>query len=276
MFKADSGKATPVNLIPAGTLAFVNVGATVKASKETNGLYFNLELTILKGPYKGRKVFEILPFPGDPRNSVKWVEMGATNLCRLFETAGVFVPGDEESYAQFNHLVLDEITAIKPDENGRFVIPANLLTNLKAAANEMAHELNALTAAVKIKIEEAEEDSAYPSKNKVGEWLSSNPASGGHKKYLELVQQGDQAAEAARGGAMRPPGSAKAKPAAGGVAAKPAGKKPDWIGGKGKKTEEPAAGEPATNAAAEAEQNQESSGDQEESGSEPLEPGDDE
>lgn len=238
MFNANSGKATPVNLIPAGELAFVNIGATVKASKATNGLYFNLELTVLGGPYKGRKVFEILPFPADPRNSEKWIEMGATNLCRLFEVAAVFIPGEPETYEQFNDLV-------KIPDNAT---QAQAEAIIKDGANKMAFEINGLTAAVKIKIEEGKD--GFADKNKVGEWLSSNPASGGHKKFLELQQNKELAAESARGGAMRPAGSPKKAGAAGGAPAKTGGgATPPWLKKK-------AAEAPATNAATAAEQEQ--------------------
>lgn len=189
MFDINDGKASAPDLIPAGTISFamVKIGAA-KQSGKTGGTMYPVELTLLGGQHEGRKVFELLPDITDARNSDKWRAMGKTNLVRMFETAGVFKPSDPGSYTQFGQ-------------------------NFLGAMNR----LDGQRVAIKINIEKSQ-DPAYGDKNKVADYLSSNPTSGGHRDFLKLIG-GQGAVVEARGQAFAPPVTAAA----------PAGAAPGWI-----------------------------------------------
>jgi hypothetical protein len=58
--------------------------------------------------------------------------------------------------------------------------------------------------AIKVKVEK-NTDPAYADKNKVGEWLSPNPASGGYRDFQKLVAGQSGVVEQARAAAFSAP-----------------------------------------------------------------------
>ena len=191
MFSPTSGAPSAPELIPAGTLAWAIL--TVQGAKQSNnsgGTYYPITLTLVGGEHEGRKVFDMLPDVQDTRNGEKWRAMGITAITRIFESAGWFKPSDPATYNMFNG---KETLAIMNSMDGQRV-------------------------AIKVKVEKSK-DPAYSDKNKVGEWLSPNPASGGYKDFQRLIG-GQQAVDAARSQAFAP-----TAPAATGVQ-KPAWPKP--------------------------------------------------
>lgn len=190
-FSTTSGAASAPDLIPHGTLswAILTVGKQ-KNSKESNGEYFNVELTIIGGEFEGRKVFEMIPNIYDTNNSEKWRRGAIGSITRIFESSGWFKPSEPASYNAY---------AGKP-----FL--------------DIMNGMDGQRVAIKVKVEKSK-DPAYADKNKVGEWLSPNPASGGYADYQRLIG-GQGAVTQARVGAFAP-----AQPAA------PAAGSPGWIKG---------------------------------------------
>jgi hypothetical protein len=175
MFSPTSGAGSAPELIPNGSLAWaiITIGGA-KQSKSTGGTYYPVTLTIAGGEYEGRKVFDMLPDVQDDRNGEKWRKMGITSVTRIFESAGWFTPAKPESYNMFNG---KDTLAIMNSMDGQRI-------------------------AIKVKVEK-NTDPAYADKNKVGEWLSPNPASGGFRDYQKLLG-GQQAVDSARGNAFAP------------------------------------------------------------------------
>ena len=191
MFSPTTGASQAPTLIPAGTLAFANVMVTdLKKSQASGGEYANIELTLDGGDFQGRKVFEMVANPLDNNNSEGWRGMAIANLTRMFEAAGIFKVEQPETYNQFNG---------KP------------FTAICAA-------LDGARIAIKIKVEK-DKSGAYPDKNKVAEYLSPNPQSGGNKSWEKLLSGNVSAV-------------ASARPSAFGVAATPApasASAPSWL-----------------------------------------------
>jgi hypothetical protein len=126
--------------------------------------------------------------------------MAIANLTRMFEAAGVFKVDQPESYNQFND--------------------QSFLT--------ICQFLDGARIAVKVKVE-SDKSGAYPDKNKVGEYLSPNPQSGGHNNYKKLLAGVVVQANAARPNAFGTVGSAATaviSPAAAAAA-------PAWLNGPG-------------------------------------------
>jgi hypothetical protein len=182
MFSPTSGASQAPSLIPNGTLAFAYVKVRgIKQSKSTNGEYADLEITLDGGDFNGRKVFEMMANPLDNNNSEAWRNMAIANLTRMFESAGVFKPENPETYNQFNG--------------------QSFLT--------ICQFLDGSRISIKVKVEQ-DKSGAYPDKNKVGEYLSPNPQSGGHGGWKKLAEGNAGASAQARGNAFGSPASAPA------------------------------------------------------------------
>ena len=181
MFTPDSSAGKAPELIPTGTLAWAIIQVqAARQSGNTGGTYYPVALTIVDGPYAGRKVFDMLPDFNDPRNNPKWSDMGKVSIVRIFESGGVFQANNPQTYGQF-------------------------------AGKETLALMNAvdgLRVAIKIKIEEPK-DPAHSQKNKVSEWLSPNPKSAGFRDFNNLVG-GSGAIDQARNNAFAPASQAPA------------------------------------------------------------------
>lgn len=167
-FQPESGATSAPDLIPAGVLSYalVTIGAA-KQSKESGGTYYPLTLTLIGGQYEGRKIFETLPDVFDTKNSEKWRAIATTNMTRMFEVAGVCNPANPETY--------------KGLQGKDFLTLCNFLDGKRIA--------------IRIKVE-VSTDPAYANKNKVGEYLSTNPTSQGYKNYVKLLGGQSVVAEA--------------------------------------------------------------------------------
>jgi hypothetical protein len=194
MFSPTSGASSAPSLIPTGTLSFAIVKVReIKKSKASNGEYADMELTLDGGDFQGRKVFEMMGNPLDTNNSEAWRNMAIASLTRIFEAAGIFKPESPESYNQFNG--------------------QSFLT--------ICQFLDGARIAIKVKVE-SDRNGAYPDKNKVAEYLSPNPQSGGHSGWKKLTSGNISALAQARPNAFGP-AAATTSPAAGGA--------PGWLNG---------------------------------------------
>jgi hypothetical protein len=182
-FSPTSGAGSAPELIPTGTLSYAIITVqSVKQSNNTGGTYYNVALTLLDGPYEGRKIFEMLADINDTRNNEVWRGMAVKAITRIFEVAGIFKPSDPKSYDAF----------------------------IGRPTSDVMNFIDGKRCAIRVKVEKSK-DPAYADKNKVGEWLSSNPASGGYRDFQKLIG-GQQAIDTARSNAFAP--QAPAQPSA--------------------------------------------------------------
>lgn len=126
------------DIIPKDQLlwAVINV-REIKNSRDTNGRYLDIELTIADGiPYARRKIWEMIADPFDPNNSEEWRTMGYGAIRRILEAVKGASPDNANSY------VLNQL-----------------------------QDLHGLMVPIITKIEKAKADSGYDDKNKA-EFLS--------------------------------------------------------------------------------------------------------
>lgn len=151
-FSGSAGAASAFDTLPAGLIVFAYLDVKGVKSSASGGGYIDCELTVAENqPYAGRKVFEMIGDPQNPGNSEKYREMGTIAITRILEA-------------------------------GRGAGP----NNLAGYQINSYEQLSGLKVAVKLKIEQG--DNGHPDKNKVGEWLTPNPASqSGHKGWQRLI-----------------------------------------------------------------------------------------
>lgn len=200
-FAPNAQHAPAADLVPAGTLAFAVVTVSgVNISQNSGGKNAKLELTLSSGPYAGRKIWNYLGDPTDPKNSEKYQQMSLAALQHMLEAAGIFNPADPATYQRFANATFEQILAA----------------------------LDGKTVAIKTRIEKG--SPGYDDKATVGDWLSPNPASRGFKKWQELTTGGannaSPATQAAPAFAAQPQAATTvaAPAAAGGV--------PAWLQGQ--------------------------------------------
>lgn len=153
----------PFALVPAGTLAFAHVSLKeTKNSQNTGGRMFNLEVTVTDGPFERRKLFALIADPADKRNNETFRQMGQTAMQRLLD----YLP-------QVNK---DELQAEGDAAEGQLVdYVISLIDNNGMGLHGVG---------IKIAIEKGKDGNE--DRNKVGEWLSPNPDSGGYKLWQKL------------------------------------------------------------------------------------------
>ena len=175
-FQPESGASSAPDLIPAGVLSYalVTIGAA-KQSKDSGGTYYPLTLTLIGGQYEGRKIFETIPDIFDTKNSEKWRAIAKTNITRMFEVGGVCNPANPETYEAL--------------QGKDFLTLCNFLDGKRIA--------------IRVKVE-VSTDPAYADKNKVAEYLTTNPSSPGYKNYIKLIG-GQQVVAEARSNAFTAP-----------------------------------------------------------------------
>lgn len=158
MFSPESGKGnSSFQLIPNGTLSSaVLTVKEIKRSKERNGEYARIELTLDGGEHTGRKIWTVIMNPLDENNSEGGRKMGITTLTRLFEASGLFTIGDRASYDKYNG----------------------------ADFNEMLSLLDGKRVAIKIKIAKGKD--GHDDKNDVADFLTPNPESNGYPGWKQL------------------------------------------------------------------------------------------
>lgn len=150
------------NNLPANTLAWAVVSVKgIKSSQNTGGELADLELTILGGPYEGRKLFPKIGSPLDDKNSEKYREMGYAAILHMMESAGLVDINNGESYMWLNHVNFTDMMAY----------------------------LDGKAVAVKTRIEK-DKTGTYPDRDGVGEFLSPNPNRSGSafKGYQALAE----------------------------------------------------------------------------------------
>lgn len=153
-FSSHAGAATNSDCIPNGQLAFAILDVKGVKSSASGGEYIDCELTICEGqPFAKRKVFESIGNPFHQGNSEAYRQMGMVAITRILECAGAG-PNNPGGYK------LDDF-----------------------------RQLSGKKVAIKIKIEEG--SGGHDDKNRVGEWLTPNPASKSGYKFYEKLMKGE-------------------------------------------------------------------------------------
>lgn len=157
-FSADTKFQSNASLMPKGAIhkAMVSV-RRLKNSQNSGGEYADIELTLVDGPFEGRKLWPMIPNPLDERNSEKWRQMGMAQIQHALEAAGVFNPANPETYNKY--------------ANGKF--------------EDILMDLDNKQVAVKISVEKGTD--GHQDKNTVGDWLSPNPNSATSKLWEKLM-----------------------------------------------------------------------------------------
>ncbi len=183
-------------LIPEGTKAFAiftirepSPGIAETPSKSNpNNAYLDVELTITHAPYAKRKIFDRIGVrAGQDEKGQKWVNMGRASIRAILEA------GNNAS-----------------------------TTNPTGYQISKFQDLNGLKVAIEIGIEEGTD--GYQDKNIVKAYLSPNPDSNTHKKFLQ-IQGVDNVGQATNAAA---PAAQQAAPVQQQQQATPSGG-PDWL-----------------------------------------------
>jgi len=104
---------TPFDPVPAGKYLAAVTGSQMKPTKSGDGSYLELELTILEGPCKGRKVWDRLCLAHPNQQTVKIARANLSALCRA---VGVMTPRD--SVELHNLPLLVTVKCKKREDNG--------------------------------------------------------------------------------------------------------------------------------------------------------------
>lgn len=160
MFSPNSSNAgNSGELIPAKTLAQVVLIPKEIKTSNAGARYLNLELAVAAGKYEKRRVFTIISDPWDTNTSEKAREMAIGAITRILETIGVFNHADPSTYERMNESSLEEF----------------------------AEMIDGKIAGIEIGVDPGKD--GYEPKNKVANWASTNPKSGGYKLF-EAISQG--------------------------------------------------------------------------------------
>lgn len=185
-FTQDSGARMPTDLIPNGFLCWAVLEFRGMKISEKGGRYGDLQFTIYDGqPLARKKLWDIVADPDDQHNSETWRQMGMASLTRMLESAGFADPNNPESYNRLNGYTCEQILTA----------------------------LDGKRIAIRVKIEKG--DDGYQDKNKIGDYLTPNTKSSGHKSYVKLMAGDYNLSQAtpAPGGPQPVFGQQPAKPA---------------------------------------------------------------
>lgn len=110
----DAAKVEPVSFdaLPAGDYTVVIVKSDVKPTKDGTGQRLNLELQVVDGKYKGRKIFDGLNIAN---KSAKAQQIGQGQLSQLCRSVGVMTPKDS---SDLHNKPLVAVVKIGKDDKG--------------------------------------------------------------------------------------------------------------------------------------------------------------
>lgn len=136
----------------------------VKQSKGGHWMH-KMALTVSRGQYKGRKVFnyQLLPMQKEMHPTAN--EISKVAYTRILEAAEVFNPDKPETYNVFNSC-----------------------GSVQEFAQKVAAAIEGAEVAVRLGIEEG--DGGFGPRNKINEWYTPNPKSHGHKGWQEVMSNG--------------------------------------------------------------------------------------
>ena len=127
----DVDPTTPFDPVPAGKYMAAVTASQMKATKAGDGNYLELELTILEGPGKGRKVWDRLCLNHPNPEAVKIARSNLSALCRA---VGVMQPKD--SVELHNLPLLVTVKCKKRDDTGEMANEVRGYSKKEAAAGQ--------------------------------------------------------------------------------------------------------------------------------------------
>lgn len=110
-FNADdyTDEFTP---IPSGRYTAMIVKSEMKDTKNGKGQYLKLEIDIVDGQFKGRKIFENLNIVNDNETAVKIAKSTLANICRA---VGVLHPKDS---SELHNKPMSVRVVVEPEKDG--------------------------------------------------------------------------------------------------------------------------------------------------------------
>jgi len=159
LFSPQSGGTQSFDLLPP-QLALAVISVRDIRQNKSGGSRYDLELTLASGPQRGRKLWDAIGVPFDTNNKEVYRKMGTEAVTRILECAGEFDPAKPESYDKF-------------DGNPNPTV-------------EVGQAMDGKTIGIRIGVEKRDTD--YDEKNRVKEWLSPNPQSGGFSGWKRLQE----------------------------------------------------------------------------------------
>jgi hypothetical protein len=122
---------TPFDPVPAGKYLAAITGSQMMPTKSGDGSYLELELTILDGPCKGRKVWDRLCLVHTNQQTVRIARANLSALCRA---VGVMQPKD--SVELHNLPVLVTVKCKKRQDTGELTNEVKGYARKEAAAGQ--------------------------------------------------------------------------------------------------------------------------------------------
>jgi len=112
-FNANEVEPNDFSPVPAGRYLAAITGSEMKATKAGNGAYLELEIEIIEGEHKGRKLWDRLNLDNPNETAVKIAQGTLSAICRA---VGIMQPKDS---AELHSLPMTVIVAIeKRQDNG--------------------------------------------------------------------------------------------------------------------------------------------------------------
>lgn len=170
-FSQGAGQQTSSDVIPNGQLAWAIINVRAVKPSNSGGQYIDVELTLDDGqPFARRKIWEMIGDPMHAGNSDAYRQMGQVAIARILEAGRGAGPNNPGAY------------------------------NLRDYV-----DLSGLRVPIRVGI--IPEKDGYPAKNRVGEWLTPNPASGSGYKDFEKLMNGVTNASSAKTAMKQAPAS---------------------------------------------------------------------
>jgi len=111
-FNAADVEPQSFDIIPKGDYPAVMVASEIKDTKAGDSKYLNIEMVIIDGPYKGRKLWDILNLWNKNPEAVEIAKGTLSSICRAID---VLTPSDT---SELHNKPLIVSVAIKPAADG--------------------------------------------------------------------------------------------------------------------------------------------------------------
>jgi hypothetical protein len=131
-FNAADVEPQTFDVLPAGDYEVAIVDSIVQANKAGTGKYLNLELQVLSGKFKGRKLFDLLNLWNPNAQAVEIARGTLSAICRA---VGVLTPRDSSDL--HDKPLVDSVKIRKDDQFG----DKNVIRGYKSAGGKQSPAL---------------------------------------------------------------------------------------------------------------------------------------